>query len=49
MYYHKIIIEGASDYGKEIISVKCILASPYNITNNRHARDVLPAGFTEPE
>lgn len=50
MYYHKIIVEGAGDYGKEIVSVKCILAGPsYNITNHRHARDVLPAGFSEPE
>lgn len=51
VYYHKIIVEGAGDYGKEIVSVKCILAGPssYNITNHRHARDVLPAGFTEPE
>lgn len=50
VYYHKIIVEGDGDYGKEIVSVKCILAGPsYNTTNHRHVRDVLPAGFSEPE
>jgi hypothetical protein len=48
VYYHKIIIEGDSDYGKEILSVKCITA---NATENHGIvkRDVLPVGFQEPE
>lgn len=56
VYYHKIIIEDAKS--KEIVSVKCITTGPvYNVmmneTNQQHhgivRRDVLPAGFQEPE
>lgn len=56
VYYHKIIIEDAKS--KEIVSVKCITSGPvYNVmmneTNQQHhgivRRDVLPAGFQEPE
>jgi hypothetical protein len=52
VFYHKIILEGDSDYGKEIVSVKCIITGPaFNSTTlgDRHRRDVLPAGFQEPE
>lgn len=51
MYYHKIILEGDQEYGKEIVSVKCITTGPiYNVTNHGVVkRDVLPIGFTEPE
>ncbi|XP_063701555.1 uncharacterized protein LOC134831688 isoform X2 [Culicoides brevitarsis] len=52
VYYHKIIIEGDPSYGKEIISVKCIITGPYNVTTKHHGivrRDVLPIGFQEPE
>lgn len=51
VFYHKIILEGDSSYGKEIVSVKCIITGPvYNTTlSERHRRDVLPAGFQEPE
>ncbi|XP_036330244.1 uncharacterized protein LOC118742349 isoform X1 [Rhagoletis pomonella] len=57
VYYHKIIIE--SPEGKEIVSVKCITTEPFynalmmNVTKREHhgivRRDVLPAGFQEPE
>lgn len=56
VFYHKIIIEGGdpSKHSKEIVSVKCIITGPmYNVTSiTRHGimrRDVLPAGFQEPE
>lgn len=54
VFYHKIILEGDSDFGKEIVSVKCIITGPPVHTTNstlmdRHRRDVLPAGFQEPE
>lgn len=52
VFYHKIILEGDSKYGKEIVSVKCIITGPpaYNSTvSDRHRRDVLPVGFQEPE
>jgi len=52
VFYHKIIIEGDPNYGKEIISVKCINAAPvyYNVTRHQLVkRDVLPVGFQEPE
>uniref|UniRef100_A0A0A1XIK0 Linoleate 9S-lipoxygenase n=3 Tax=Zeugodacus cucurbitae TaxID=28588 RepID=A0A0A1XIK0_ZEUCU len=55
VYYHKILIE--SDVGKEVVSVKCITTEPfYNVlmlnATKHHGvvrRDVLPAGFQEPE
>lgn len=55
MYYHKILIESAE--GKEVVSVKCITTEPfYNVlllnATKYHGivkRDVLPAGFQEPE
>lgn len=54
VFYHKIILEGDSSYGKEIISVKCIITGPVPVAFNstmgeRYRRDVLPAGFQEPE
>lgn len=53
VFYHKIILEGDSSYGKEIVSVKCIITGPpaaHNSTvSDRYRRDVLPAGFQEPE
>ncbi|XP_055606657.1 uncharacterized protein LOC129754543 [Uranotaenia lowii] len=50
VYYHRIIIEGDQEFGKEIISVKCITNGPlYNVTHGIVKRDVLPAGFQEPE
>jgi hypothetical protein len=50
VYYHKIIIEGDADYGKEILSVKCITGMQ-NATEKHGVmkRDVLPIGFQEPE
>lgn len=55
VYYHKILIESAE--GKEVVSVKCITTEPfYNVlmlnATKHHGvvrRDVLPAGFQEPE
>ncbi|XP_067629629.1 uncharacterized protein qsm isoform X2 [Eurosta solidaginis] len=57
VYYHKIIIESSS--AKEVVSVKCITTGPFyhplmlNVTKREHhgvvRRDVLPAGFQEPE
>lgn len=50
VFYHRIIIEGDEAFGKEVISVKCITNGPlYNITHGIVKRDVLPAGFKEPE
>ncbi|XP_055534573.1 uncharacterized protein LOC129724019 [Wyeomyia smithii] len=50
VFYHRIIIEGDQQSGKEIISVKCITNGPvYNVTHGIVKRDVLPAGFQEPE
>lgn len=52
VFYHKIILEGDADYGKEIVSVKCIITGPpaFNTTfGDRFRRDVLPVGFQEPE
>lgn len=52
MFYHKIIIEGDPNYGKEVVSVKCITSPPvyYNVTRHQVVRrDVLPVGFQEPE
>ncbi|XP_055619042.1 uncharacterized protein LOC129764206 [Toxorhynchites rutilus septentrionalis] len=50
VFYHRIIVEGDQEFGKEIISVKCITNGPqYNITHGIVKRDVLPAGFQEPE
>ncbi|XP_053685396.1 uncharacterized protein LOC128734986 [Sabethes cyaneus] len=50
VFYHRIIIEGDPQNGKEIISVKCITNGPlYNVTHGIVKRDVLPAGFQEPE
>lgn len=57
VYYHKIIIE--QENSKEIVSVKCITPGPilnssgmmlFNHTKHGISRrDVLPAGFQEPE
>ncbi|XP_004526373.1 uncharacterized protein LOC101457133 [Ceratitis capitata] len=57
VYYHKILIE--SSESKEVVSVKCITTEPFynvlmmNATKREHhavvRRDVLPAGFQEPE
>uniref|UniRef100_A0A336LI52 CSON014413 protein n=2 Tax=Culicoides sonorensis TaxID=179676 RepID=A0A336LI52_CULSO len=52
VFYHKIIIEGDQSFGKEVISVKCIITGPHNATLHNHGivrRDVLPVGFQEPE
>lgn len=50
VFYHRIIIEGDQEFGKEVISVKCITNGPlYNVTHGIVKRDVLPAGFQEPE
>ncbi|XP_058838321.1 uncharacterized protein LOC131694005 [Topomyia yanbarensis] len=50
VYYHRIIIEGGQEFGKEIVSVKCVTNGPlYNVTHGIVKRDVLPAGFQEPE
>lgn len=50
VFYHRIIIESDKEFGKEIISVKCITNGPlYNVTHGIVKRDVLPAGFQEPE
>lgn len=55
VFYNKIIIEGDSSHGKEIVSVKCIITGPIYNTTSGHLphgivrRDVLPAGFQEPE
>lgn len=48
-FYHRIVIEEEGESSKkEFVSVKCILGS----TNHNHTlskRNVLPAGFQEPE
>lgn len=50
VFYHRVIIEGDEEFGKEVISVKCITNGPlYNVTHGIVKRDVLPAGFQEPE
>lgn len=50
VFYHRIIIEGDQEFGKEVISVKCVTNGPlYNVTHGIVKRDVLPAGFQEPE
>uniref|UniRef100_A0A182N7W4 ZP domain-containing protein n=1 Tax=Anopheles dirus TaxID=7168 RepID=A0A182N7W4_9DIPT len=50
VFYHRIIVEGDEATGKEIVSVKCITTGPsYNVTHGIVKRDVLPAGFQEPE
>lgn len=51
VFYHRIIVEGEQEQmGKEIVSVKCITSGPsYNVTHGIVKRDVLPAGFQEPE
>ncbi|XP_041771143.1 uncharacterized protein LOC121593116 [Anopheles merus] len=50
VFYHRIIVETGPDTGKEIVSVKCITTGPsYNVTHGIVKRDVLPAGFQEPE
>ncbi|XP_053674562.1 uncharacterized protein LOC128724866 [Anopheles nili] len=50
VFYHRIIVEGGPETGKEIVSVKCITTGPsYNVTHGIVKRDVLPAGFQEPE
>lgn len=51
VYYHKIIVEGDAEYGKEIVSVKCITTGPiYNTTQHTvRRRDTLPVGFQEQE
>uniref|UniRef100_A0A8D8DSS4 (northern house mosquito) hypothetical protein n=1 Tax=Culex pipiens TaxID=7175 RepID=A0A8D8DSS4_CULPI len=50
VFYHRVIIEGDEEFGKEVISVKCITNGPlYNVTHEIVKRDVLPAGFQEPE
>ncbi|XP_065084526.1 uncharacterized protein qsm [Ochlerotatus camptorhynchus] len=50
VFYHRVIIEGDQEFGKEVISVKCITNGPlYNITHGIVKRDVLPVGFKEPE
>uniref|UniRef100_A0A182JZP0 ZP domain-containing protein n=1 Tax=Anopheles christyi TaxID=43041 RepID=A0A182JZP0_9DIPT len=50
VFYHRIIVETGPETGKEIVSVKCITSGPsYNVTHGIVKRDVLPAGFQEPE
>ncbi|KFB43944.1 AGAP005350-PA-like protein [Anopheles sinensis] len=50
VFYHRIIVEGDPEVGKDVISVKCIASGPnYNVTHGIVKRDVLPAGFQEPE
>uniref|UniRef100_A0A182R2L2 ZP domain-containing protein n=1 Tax=Anopheles funestus TaxID=62324 RepID=A0A182R2L2_ANOFN len=50
VFYHRIIVEAGPETGKEIVSVKCITTGPsYNVTHGIVKRDVLPAGFQEPE
>uniref|UniRef100_A0A182IYI4 ZP domain-containing protein n=1 Tax=Anopheles atroparvus TaxID=41427 RepID=A0A182IYI4_ANOAO len=50
VFYHRIIVEGDQEVGKESFSVKCITSGPsYNVTHGIVKRDVLPAGFQEPE
>ncbi|XP_058457471.1 uncharacterized protein LOC131434605 isoform X2 [Malaya genurostris] len=50
VFYHRIIIEGDQEFGKEIVNVKCTTNGPlYNVTHGIVKRDVLPAGFQEPE
>uniref|UniRef100_A0A182PFH4 ZP domain-containing protein n=1 Tax=Anopheles epiroticus TaxID=199890 RepID=A0A182PFH4_9DIPT len=51
VFYHRIIVETGPETGKEIVSVKCITSGPsYNVTHHGIVkRDVLPAGFQEPE
>lgn len=50
VFYHRVIIEGDEEFGKEVISVKCITNGPlYNVSHGIVKRDVLPAGFQEPE
>lgn len=50
VFYHRIIIESDQEFGKEVINVKCITNGPlYNVTHGIVKRDVLPAGFQEPE
>ncbi|XP_062543919.1 uncharacterized protein LOC134211240 [Armigeres subalbatus] len=50
VFYHRIIIEADQEFGKEVINVKCITNGPlYNVTHGIVKRDVLPAGFQEPE
>uniref|UniRef100_A0A182Q7S6 ZP domain-containing protein n=1 Tax=Anopheles farauti TaxID=69004 RepID=A0A182Q7S6_9DIPT len=50
VFYHRIIVEGDQETGKEIVSVKCITTGPsHNVTHGIVKRDVLPAGFQEPE
>ena len=46
VFYHRIIIEGDAKFGKEIVSAKCITSGPVHGISKR---DILPAGFTEPE
>lgn len=50
VFYHRVIVEGDQEFGKEVINVKCITNGPlYNVTHGIVKRDVLPAGFQEPE
>uniref|UniRef100_A0A182WAL5 ZP domain-containing protein n=1 Tax=Anopheles minimus TaxID=112268 RepID=A0A182WAL5_9DIPT len=50
VFYHRIIVEAIPETGKEIVSVKCITTGPsHNVTHGIVKRDVLPAGFQEPE
>ncbi|CAH0752799.1 unnamed protein product [Bemisia tabaci] len=47
-YYHKIVVEYKNaDVPKEVLNVKCVIGPRQNHT--LHRRDLLPAGFQEPE
>ncbi|KAG8271493.1 hypothetical protein J6590_060410 [Homalodisca vitripennis] len=49
-YYHSIVIETTNEKNtKEIIPVKCVVAPPATTNHTLLKRNVLPAGFQEPE
>uniref|UniRef100_A0A1B6GGK8 ZP domain-containing protein n=1 Tax=Cuerna arida TaxID=1464854 RepID=A0A1B6GGK8_9HEMI len=49
-YYHSIVIETTNEKNtKEIIPVKCVVAPPAATNHTLLKRNVLPAGFQEPE